>query len=89
VSPSERERIRAQVRESRQRQGLPEHVEDTTVLDRLAGRLLEQKAAPADSACGATSTLTRNGGPGSSPGRRDHPAAAKQQKGRGQYATVP
>jgi hypothetical protein len=40
VSPSERERIRAQVRESRQRQGLPEHVEDTTVLDRLAGRLL-------------------------------------------------
>ncbi len=40
MSPSERERIRAQVRESRQRQGLPEHVEDTTVLDRLAGRLL-------------------------------------------------
>lgn len=40
MSPSERERIRAQVRESRQRQGLPEHVEDTTMLDRLAGRLL-------------------------------------------------
>jgi hypothetical protein len=40
VSPSERERIRAQVRDSRRRQGLPEHVVDTTVLDRLAGRLL-------------------------------------------------
>jgi hypothetical protein len=44
VSPSERERIRAQVRESRQRQGLPEHVQDTNVLDRLAGRLLERRA---------------------------------------------
>jgi hypothetical protein len=42
VSPSDRERIRAQVRESRQRQGFPAHVEDPTVLDRLAGRLLEQ-----------------------------------------------
>jgi hypothetical protein len=53
VSPSERERIRVQVRESRQRQGLPEHVQDTNVLDRLAGRLLEQKAAPSGSASGA------------------------------------
>jgi hypothetical protein len=53
VSPRERERIRAQVRESRQRQGLPEHVLDITVLDRLAGRLLEHKAAPSGSASGA------------------------------------
>ena len=53
MSPSQRERIRVQVRESRQRQGLPEHVEDTTVLDRLAGRVLEQGAAPSGSASGA------------------------------------
>ena len=53
MSPSARERIRAQVRDSRRRQGLPEHIEDITVLDRLAGRLLEQKAAPSGSASGA------------------------------------
>jgi hypothetical protein len=42
--PSEatRTRVRAQVRASRQRQGLPEHITDPAVLDRLAGRVLEQ-----------------------------------------------
>jgi hypothetical protein len=48
VSPAERERIRAQVRESRQRQGLPAHVQDTSVLDRLAGRLLTDGATRRD-----------------------------------------
>jgi hypothetical protein len=59
MSPSQRERIRAQVRESRSRQGLPDHVQDAMVLDRLAGRLLEQRAAPAGpsgSASGASSS---------------------------------
>jgi hypothetical protein len=39
-----RTQVRAQVRLSRRRQGLPEHVQDITVLDRLAGRLLERVA---------------------------------------------
>ena len=56
MSPSDRERIRAQVRESRQRQGLPEHVRDATVLDRLAGRLLEQRPAPWGSVRGTSSS---------------------------------
>jgi hypothetical protein len=45
VSPELRDRIRAQVRESRQRQGLPEHVQDRGVLDRLATRVLERPEA--------------------------------------------
>jgi hypothetical protein len=44
VSPAERERIRAQIRESRSRQGLSAHVQDTSLLDRLAGRLLADGA---------------------------------------------
>jgi hypothetical protein len=89
VSLSERERIRAQVRESRQRQGLPEHVEDTTVLDQLAGRLLEHRAAPSGSASGAAWTSTRNGGPGSSPGRHSTIPPPHTRKGPVQHATVP
>jgi hypothetical protein len=58
VSPSDRERIRVQVRESRQRQGFPEHVEDATVLDRLAGRLLERSAAPSGSASSRSTNRT-------------------------------
>jgi hypothetical protein len=50
VSPAERERIRAQVRESRSRQGLPAYVQDTSLLDRLAGRLLERVAGSEDGA---------------------------------------
>lgn len=49
MSPAERERIAAQVRASRQRQGLPSYVQDPSVLDRLAGRLLEcaaERTAP-------------------------------------------
>jgi hypothetical protein len=68
---AERERIHAQVRDSRRRQGLPEHVQDAAVLDRLAARLL------------ADVRPDHNGAPGTrGPGRRDHPAAAKQAKGR-------
>ena len=44
MSPSKRERIRAQVRDSRRHQGLPEHVQDTSMIDRLAGRLLADGA---------------------------------------------
>jgi hypothetical protein len=44
VSPERRARIRTQVRASRQRQGLPAHVTDPAILDRLAGRLLERVA---------------------------------------------
>jgi hypothetical protein len=40
VTAAERERIAAQVRESRQAQGLPEHVTDADMLDRLAAALL-------------------------------------------------
>jgi hypothetical protein len=89
VSLSKRERIQRQVRESRQRQGFPEHVEDTSVLDRLAGRLLEQKAAPSSSASGAAPTPTRNGGPGSNPGRRSTIPPPQTTKGRSHHATVP
>jgi hypothetical protein len=38
------ERIRAQVRESRLRQGLGPHITDSALLDRLAGRVLEREA---------------------------------------------
>jgi hypothetical protein len=48
VSPELRERIRAQVRESRRRQGLPEHITDPAVLDWLAARVLERVTEPAD-----------------------------------------
>jgi hypothetical protein len=61
--------IRAPVRDSRRRQGLPEHVTDAGVLDRLAARLL------------ADVRLEHNGGPGTRRGRRDHSAAAKEAKG--------
>ena len=68
---AERQRIHAQVCDSRRRQGLPEHVQDAGVLDRLAARLL------------ADVRLEHDGAPGPvSPGRRDHPAAAKEAKGR-------
>jgi hypothetical protein len=40
VSPAERERIYAQVRESRRRQGKSERVQDAPFLDRLAARVL-------------------------------------------------
>jgi transcriptional regulator with XRE-family HTH domain len=39
----DRERIRAQVRSSRQRQGLPEHITDAELLDRLAAAVLERE----------------------------------------------
>jgi hypothetical protein len=68
-------RIHAQVRDSRRRQGLPEQITDAGVLDRLAARLL------------ADGRPEHNDAPGTrGPGRRDHPAAAKQQKGRGHHA---
>jgi hypothetical protein len=71
VSPAERERIYAQIRDSRRRQGLPEHVQDAAVLVRLAARLLVD-VRPED-----------NGAPRTrGPGRRDHPAAAKTNRGR-------
>jgi hypothetical protein len=41
VSPELRERIHAQARESRRRQGLPEHITDPATLDWLAARVLE------------------------------------------------
>ena len=50
MSPAERQRIAAQVRESRRRQGLPDHITDPAVLDRLASRVLEcaaERTAPA------------------------------------------
>ena len=46
VTAAERERIRAQVRSSRQRQGLPPHVQDVGLLDRLAAVVLEDKSDP-------------------------------------------
>jgi hypothetical protein len=67
----ERERIRAQVCDSRRRQGLPEHIQDAAVLDRLAARLLAD-VRPQD-----------NDAPGTrGPGRRDHPTAAMTKRGR-------
>lgn len=36
MTTAERDRIHAQVRESRRAQGLPEHITDAAVLDRLA-----------------------------------------------------
>lgn len=45
-----RERIRAQVRSSRRAQGLGPHITDTAVLDRLAGRVLDQAAELTDPA---------------------------------------
>jgi hypothetical protein len=70
VSPAERERIYAQVRDSRRRQGLPEHVQDAPVLDRLAARLLAEVRREHNDA-----PRTRM------PGRRDHPAAARTKRG--------
>jgi hypothetical protein len=67
VSPAERERIRDQVRESRSRQGLPAHVQDISLLDRLAGRLLERvagnddRATQRDQGRGAASVATASG----------------------------
>jgi len=61
VSPSERKRIRAQVRESRRRQGLPAHVQDISVLDRLAGRLLTDGATRRDQDTGAALGVTASG----------------------------
>ena len=46
MSPTTRERVWAQVRESRQGQGFGPHVTDTAALDRLAGRVLEREAEP-------------------------------------------
>ena len=46
MSPELRERICAQVRASRQRQGLGPHITDPATLDRLAGRVLERVAEP-------------------------------------------
>jgi hypothetical protein len=64
-------RIHAQVRDSRRRQGLPEHVQDAGVLDRLAARLL------------ADVRREHNDAPETQmPGRRDHPAAATTKRGR-------
>jgi hypothetical protein len=63
--------IRAQVVDSRRAQGLPDHVTAETVLDQLAREVLAVRPE-------------YNDAPGTRvPGRRDHPAAAKQQKGRG------
>jgi hypothetical protein len=61
VSPAERERIRAQVRESRRCQGLPEHVQDTSLLDRLAGRLLTDGATRRDQGREAASVGSASG----------------------------
>jgi hypothetical protein len=40
VSPSERERVDVQVRDSRRRQGKTERIQDAAVLDALAARVL-------------------------------------------------
>jgi hypothetical protein len=41
VTPTERAEVRAWVRETRLRQGLPEHVEDEAVLAELAAAVAE------------------------------------------------
>lgn len=64
MSPAERERVRAQVRESRRRQGLPAHVQDISVLDRLAGRLLTDGATRRDQGKGGAPGLTASGADG-------------------------
>jgi hypothetical protein len=56
-----RTQVRAQVRLSRRRQGLPEHVQDITVLDRLAGRLLERMAERTEPTWSATTTRRSDG----------------------------
>jgi hypothetical protein len=66
---AERQRIHAQVRDSRRRQGLPEHVQDAGVLDRLAARLLADVRPQHDD------------GPGTRPGRRL--TTPRATKGRG------
>jgi hypothetical protein len=72
--PEDVERIRAQVRESRQRQGLPEHVMDPDVLDRLAADVLDRLAAMV-----ANVRPEHDDGPGSGkPGRRSRPAAGNE-----------
>jgi hypothetical protein len=61
MTPAERDRIRAQVRESRRRQGFPAHVQDTSVLDRLAGRLLTDGATRRDQGTRAAPGVTASG----------------------------
>jgi hypothetical protein len=72
MTPAE---ICAQVVQSRRAQGLPDHVTAELFLDQLAREILAAGREHDDA-------------PGTRmPGRRDHPAAAKQQKGRGHHAT--
>jgi hypothetical protein len=75
MTPAEREQMRRQVVASRRRQGRPDTVEDTTLLDRLATELVP-------------SALNDTSGPAVSHRAAEPSAAAKHAKGRAHHATA-
>ena len=74
MTPAERQQVRAQVVASRRRQGHADSVQDAPLLDRLAARLV-------------SSALNDTSGPAVGHRAAQPIAAAKQSKGRAQYAT--